>query len=160
MKALDSVVRRLSAVLNLAAGIALSFMMMITVVDVAMRAMGRPFIGTYEIVGLTLALVIGLAIPQVSLDGAHVYMEFGLDRLSGRGKRLMMTFTRLLCIVLFVFVGYNLISVGTEFRVSGEVSPTLQLPFFPVAYAVGICCFLQCFVFILGIATLWRDRHE
>lgn len=156
MNALDALVRRISAGLNLMAGVALTFMMLITVADVSLRAVGKPFIGTYEIVGLTLALVIGLSIPQVSLDGAHVFMEFGLERLSSRGKRMLMTLTRLLCIVLFLFVGYNLFSVGEEFRTAGEVSPTLLLPFYPVAYAVGLCCFMQCLVFVMGIVKLWR----
>lgn len=156
MLSLDSIVRRFSAILNVCASVALVFMMSLTVADVGFRAAGYPFIGAYEVVALSLALVIGLSIPQVSLDGAHVYMEIGLERLSPSGVKLMRTFTRLLCIVLFIFIGYNLFTVAAEFRASGEVSQTLQLPFFPVAYAVGICCFLQCFVFLLNIVNLWR----
>jgi len=157
MQALDAIVRRISAMFNMAAAVALIFMMMLTVVDVALRVGGHPIVGAYEIVSLTLALVIGLSIPQVSLDGAHVYMEIGLDRLSPHGKKVMMTFTRLLCIALFIFMGYNLFTVGAEFRASGEVSQTLRLPFFPVAWAVGVCCFLECAVFVLGIAKIWRE---
>jgi hypothetical protein len=71
----------------------------------------------------------------------------------------MKIFTRLLCVGLFVFIGYNLFSVGAEFRTSGEVSQTLRLPFFPVAYGVGVCCFLECIVFILQILKLWRGEH-
>jgi TRAP-type C4-dicarboxylate transport system permease small subunit len=157
MRALDAAVRRLCALLNLTAAGALVFMMLLTVVDVALRVAGHPIVGTYEIVALTLALVIGLSIPQVSLDGAHVYMEIGLDRLPPAGRRAMITATRLLCIGLFIFMGYNLFSVGAEFRSSGEVSQTLRLPFFPVAWAVGTCCFLECAVLALGIAKTWRD---
>ena len=77
MKALDTFVKRISAILNIVAAAALTFMMFLTVVDVALRAGGRPIVGVYEIVGLTLAVVVGFSLAQVSLDGAHVYMDCG-----------------------------------------------------------------------------------
>ncbi|MCK9364936.1 MAG: TRAP transporter small permease subunit [Syntrophales bacterium] len=160
MKTLETWVRRISDILNLIAAAALTFMMFLTVVDVALRAGSQPIIGVYEVVGLTLAIVIGLSLPQVSLDGAHVYMEFGLDLLSPQGQNILKTITRIIGIGLFLFIGYNLLSVGAEFHSSGEVSPTLRLPFFPVAYALAVCCFLQCLVFIIQITTIWGGQHE
>jgi TRAP-type C4-dicarboxylate transport system permease small subunit len=149
-----------SKILNLIGGSALTFMMFLTVADVLMRAGGHPITGTYEIVGLSLALVIGFGIPRVSMDRGHVYMEFIVDRLSPRFKAAMNIFTRVLCIGLFILIGYNLFGVGNEFHTSGEVSPTLKLPFFPVAYGVGICCFIECFVFIRDIIRIWRGTYE
>ncbi len=157
---LDVFLKRTTKILNVIGGAALTFMMFLTVVDVAGRAGGHPIPGTYEIVGLCLALVIGFGIPKVSLDRQHVFMEIVLDRLPSGSKAVMNTFTRLLCIALFIFVGYNLFTVGNEFHASGEVSPTIRLPFFPVAYAVGVCCFLECIVFVFDIVRIWRDQHE
>jgi TRAP-type C4-dicarboxylate transport system permease small subunit len=147
-------------VLNVIGGSALTFMMFLTVADVIMRAFGRPILGTYEIVGLSLALVIGFGIPKVSMDRGHVYMEFVVDRLPNNWKVMMHTFTRVLCIILFIIIGYNLFSVGNEFHTSGEVSPTLKLPFFPVAYGVGVCCFIECLVFVNDIIKIWRGQYE
>jgi TRAP-type C4-dicarboxylate transport system permease small subunit len=111
-------------------------------------------------VALLLALVIGFGIPQVSLDRGHVYMDFLLEKFSKRGRKVMNTFTRVLCLILFVFIGYNLFNVGAGFRASGEVSPTIQLPFYPVAYGVAVCCFLECCVFIFDIVRIWRGEYE
>ena len=147
-------------VLNVIGGSALTFMMFLTVADVIMRAFGRPILGTYEIVGLSLALVIGFGIPKVSMDRGHVYMEFVVDKLPNNWKVMMHTFTRVLCIILFIIIGYNLFSVGNEFHTSGEVSPTLKLPFFPVAYGVGVCCFIECLVFVNDIIKIWRGQYE
>jgi TRAP-type C4-dicarboxylate transport system permease small subunit len=147
-------------ILNKIAAAALTIMMFLTVADVLMRAGGRPIMGTYEIVGLLLAIVIGFGIPRVSLDRGHVYMEFLLERIPRRNKDIMNVFTRVLCIVLFFLIGYNLFSVGAEFHASGEVSPTIKLPFFPVAYAVGVCCFLECLVFVFDIVKIWRGQYE
>jgi TRAP-type C4-dicarboxylate transport system permease small subunit len=145
--------------LSVIAGTSLTLMMLLTVSDVVGRAFGHPIMGTYEVVGFMLALVIGFAMPKVSLARQHVYMDF-IDRLSKRNRALMNIFTRILCIILFVLIGYSLFGVGNEYRISGETSPTIRLPFYPLAYGVGICCFVECFVFVFEIARSWRESHE
>jgi TRAP-type C4-dicarboxylate transport system permease small subunit len=160
MDSLYNILRFISKALNLVAGVTLTGMMFLTVADVSLRAAGHPIIGTYEIVALSLAIVIGFGIPKVSLDRGHVYMEFLLEKLGPSGKNAMNTFTRLLVIMLFLFIGYNLLNVGAEFHASGEVSPTIKLPFYPVAYGVAVCCFLECFVFIFEIVKIWRGQYE
>ena len=146
--------------LNAVGAVTLTLMMLLTVADVILRAFARPILGTYEIASVLLAVVIGFSIPKVSLDRGHVYMEFLVERLSRRNRAIMFTFTRILCIVLFFLIGYNLFSVANEFRVSGEVTPTIQLPFYPAAYGAGVCCFLECFVFAFEILKIWASEHE
>jgi TRAP-type C4-dicarboxylate transport system permease small subunit len=160
MTGVFKMMRFVSKVLNIIAGIAVTFMMLLTVTDVLLRAGGHPIIGTFEIVALSLALVIGFAIPQVSLDRGHVSMDFLLVKLSQRGKDVMNTFTRILGLILFAFIGYNLFSVGARFHASGEVSATIKIPFYPVAYGVAVCCLLECFVFIFDIVRIWRHEYE
>ena len=152
--------RFVSKLLNIIAGIAVTVMMLLTVADVLLRAGGHPIIGTYEIVSLLLALVIGFGIPQVSLDRGHVYMDFVLEKLSKRGKKVMHTITRLFCIIFFLPLGYNLFNVGARFHASGEVSATIKIPFYPVAYGVAVCCLLECCVFIFDIVRVWRGEYE
>jgi TRAP-type C4-dicarboxylate transport system permease small subunit len=160
VNALFSIVGALSRTLNIVSGVALTFMMLLTVADVLLRAAGHPIVGTYEISALCLGLVIAFGIPQVSLDKGHVFMEFLLDKFPAVGKKAMATFTRLLCLTLFVFIGVNLLKVAAGFQASGEVTATVRLPIYPVAYGVAVCCFLECVVFLLDIAKLWRDANE
>ncbi|MCJ7596373.1 MAG: TRAP transporter small permease [Desulfobacterales bacterium] len=160
MKAAFKALLGVSRWLNAIGAITLTFMMLLTVADIFLRIVSRPILGTYEIVSILLAVVIGFSIPQVSLDKGHVYMEFLIGRLAGRKMAALFTFTRILCIMLFLFIGYNLFSVANEFRLSGEVTPTIQLPFYPVAYGVGVCCFIECFVFAFDILKIWKKRYE
>jgi TRAP-type C4-dicarboxylate transport system permease small subunit len=155
-----NILRFISKLLNFIAGVAVTFMMFLTVADVLLRAGGHPIIGTFEIVALLLALVIGFGIPQVSLDRGHVYMDFLLEKLSKRSRAVMNTFTRMLCLFLFAFIGYNLFNVGARFHASGEVSATIKIPFYPVAYGVAVCCLLECCVFIFEIVRIWRGEYE
>jgi TRAP-type C4-dicarboxylate transport system permease small subunit len=160
METLFRILQRVGKILNYIGGAALTFMMFLTVADVLLRAGGHPILGTYELVSLTLAIVIGFTIPKVSLDRGHVYMEILLEKLSKRDKAIMNTFTRILGIVLFAIIGYNLMLISKEFHVSGEVSSTLKLPFFPISFFVGVCCFIECFVFMFDIAKIWRGQYE
>jgi C4-dicarboxylate transporter DctQ subunit len=160
MEKMFGILQKTSKWLSVIAGTALTLMMCLTVADVIMRAGGRPIMGTYEVVGLLLALVIGFGIPKVSLRRQHIFMDFLVDRLSKRNKALMTIFTRILCIILFLLIGYSLINIGNEYRISGETSPTIRLPFYPMAFGVGICCFIECFVFLFEIAKSWRESHE
>lgn len=158
MDAVFNALKKVSRALNWIAGTALTFMMLLTVTDIILRAGGRPIIGTYEVVSLLLAVVIAFGIPQVSLERGHVNMEFLLVKLSEKGRRLMNVFTRVLCLVLFFCIGYNLFNVAARFRAAGEVSPTIQLPFYPVAYGVAVCCLLECCVFAYEIVKIWRGE--
>ncbi|MBM4307507.1 MAG: TRAP transporter small permease [Deltaproteobacteria bacterium] len=152
--------RFVSKLLNIIAGISVTGMMLLTVADVLLRAFGHPIIGTYEIVALSLAFVIGFGIPQVSLDRGHVYMDLLLEKLSKKGRKVANTSTRVLCLILFAFLGYNLFNVGARFLASGEVSATIKIPFYPVAYGVAVCCLLECCVFIFDIVRIWRGEYE
>ena len=160
MKVVYNALLRVSKWLNAIGALTLTFMMLLTVTDVILRIVSRPLLGTYEIVSILLAVVIGFSIPKVSLDKGHVYMEFLLDKLSWKNRAIMLTFTRILCIALFLLIGYNLFSIANEYRLSGEVTPTVQLPFYPAAYGVGVCCFLECLVFAFNILNIWKNRDE
>ena len=160
MKVVYGLLERLGRIMNFISAVTITLIMLLTVADVLLRAMGRPILGTYEVISILLAVVIGFSIPKVSLDRGHVCMEFVLERLSGKGRAIMLTFTRVLCIVLFFLIGFNLFSIANEFRISGEVTSTIRLPFYHVAYGVGACCFLECFVFVFDITKIWKGQYE
>ena len=42
----------------------------------------------------------------------------------------------------------------------GNTHATIQLPFYPVAYGVAVCCLLECCVFIFDIVRIWRGQYE
>ena len=159
MEKLLNTILRISKVLNGIAAGALTVMILVTVVDVGLRAVGRPVVGAYEIVALICGpLVIGFAIPLSSWNKTHVSMDILLPRL-GRGNRdAVAVSTRIVCILLFAFIGYNLFLLGSEFHFSREVSHTLRIPFYWVTYAVGVCCFIECFVFICHIINIWKEK--
>jgi TRAP-type C4-dicarboxylate transport system permease small subunit len=71
-------------------------------------------------------------------------------RLSRRIQKTIFTITHLLGIVLFALLAWECIAYGNDLRISGEVSLTLELPFFPVLYGLSLSSFVVCLV-------LWVD---
>jgi TRAP-type C4-dicarboxylate transport system permease small subunit len=160
MKGFLGKINGLSRFLNLIAGISLTFLMLLTVMDVILRTLRTPIVGTYELVAFSGAIVIGFAVPLTSWVRGHIYVDFFILRLSKKVRNIFNIATRLLVIVLFFLIGWNLIKYGIDLQKSGEVSLTLQMPFYPVAYGVGVCCFVQCLVLICDIIKIFGGEYE
>ena len=72
----------------------------------------------------------------------------------------MNVFTRCLGIGLFLVIAANLMILGMELYNSGEVSPTLHVPFYLVVYGIGICSFVQCLVLVCDIVKIIGGEYE
>jgi len=153
-------VGRVSRGINVIAGIAITFIMLLTVLDVILRSFRRPIVGTYELVAFSGAIVVGFAIPLTSWLRGHIYVDFFTGKLPQAVRSVFNLTTRCMGIGLFFLIGWNLIKVGLDLQQSGEVSLTLQLPFYPVAYGVAVSCFVQCLVLLADIVKIFRGSYE
>ena len=160
MKSFLAAVQGASRALSAVAGLALAALMLLTIADVAFRVAGRPIVGTYELVGLGGALAIGLSLPLTSWKRGHIYVDSFEARLP-RALRVSLTvLTRLLVLGLFFLIGWNLLRYAGDLRVAGEGTPTLRVPFFPIAAAVGVSGLLQCLVMVADIVRIFRGEYE
>ena len=108
--------------------------------------MENPIDWAYEVVILLGAITIGFSIPQTTLNKGHVLMEFFTGRLPQGWQKLFNALTRFLGIAIFTVFGWRIFSYGDNLSKSGEVSPVLHMPTYPVAYGIGVCCFVVCLV--------------
>jgi TRAP-type C4-dicarboxylate transport system permease small subunit len=160
MGGIQSFVLRLSSWMHVVAGIALTFIMLLTVADVVLRLFGHPIVGTFELVGLGGAVVIGFGIPITSWNRGHIFVDFLINMMPNAIKNGFNIATRLVSIGLFILVGWNLFVLGNDLLKSGEVTLTRQLPFYPVAYGLGVCCFIQCLVLICDLIKIGGGQYE
>jgi TRAP-type C4-dicarboxylate transport system permease small subunit len=79
MKAFLNNVSKLSITTQVIAALALAFMLILTLSEVILRALGKPIVGSYELISLTGGIVIGFAIPYTSWVKGHVYVDFLLE---------------------------------------------------------------------------------
>jgi TRAP-type C4-dicarboxylate transport system permease small subunit len=160
MQGFVKTVTAISGYLNVIAGISLIMLMLLTIVDVVLRGFNRPMVGTYELVALSGAVAIGFSMPRTALLRAHIYVDFLIATFSRTVRNLFNVTTRLLVMFLLILIGWNLFTFGSDLQRSGEVSLTLQLPFYPVAYGLGICCFVQCLVMVCDIIKIHRGTYD
>jgi len=151
---------KLSRVMNWIALCALTFIMLLTVSDVVLRFFRHPIVGTFEVVGFCGAIVIGFALPLTTWQRGHIFVDILTQKMSKGAKKWLDLSTRVLCIALFAVIGWNLFSYSHKLMTSGEVSLTIQLPFYPFSYGVGVCCFLQCFVLVGDIVKIFGGTYE
>jgi C4-dicarboxylate transporter DctQ subunit len=159
MRAFVGILKKVSRWMNSLAGIILFIMMMLTVTDVVLRIFDKPIVGTYELVAVLCAVAIGYAIPQTSLERGHIYVDFLIENRAPAIRNGFFIFTRLLGISLFFLLAWNLFLKGNHLYMGGDVSQTLHVPYYPVAYALVFCCIVECFVLMTDIARIF-DRGE
>jgi TRAP-type C4-dicarboxylate transport system permease small subunit len=146
----------LGKVFDVIAGSALAAMMFITIVDVILRYIGMPIVGTYEIVSILGGLVVGCSLPQTSWERTHIVMDFLIDRLPQPIRIVVLIMTRIAVMGLFFLFGWNLLSMARMFYESGESSMTLTLPLYPAVFIIGICCFVECLVMLSELTSIIR----
>jgi len=160
MKSFLAAVKRASSALAAIAGAALGLLMLLTVADVVLRILGRPIVGTYELVALGGAIAIGLSLPLTSWVRGHIYVDSFVAKLPCLPRAVLNIATRLMVLALFLLLGWNLVKYALDLRSAGEVTPTLRVPFFPVAIGVGFSCFLECLVIVSDIVKIFRKEYE
>jgi TRAP-type C4-dicarboxylate transport system permease small subunit len=134
--------------------------MLLTIADVVLRGFRRPVVGTYELVAFAGAVVIGFSMPLTSWFRSHVYVDVLIAKLSRNARNAFNVATRVVVTGLFAVIGWNLFKFGVDLRRSGEVSLTLQVPFYPVAFGLGACCFVQCLVMVCAVVKVFGGGYE
>lgn len=160
MKHLLGIALKISKLLHAISGVALVWMMLLTVADVIMRKIGRPITGSYELVGFSATVVIGFGLPYTTWTRGHVYMEFFIQKMPKKRQLITNIFTRLTSIALFALAGYNLFVVGFDLYKTKEVTDTLNFPYYPFVCGLGICCFILCLILLCEILEICGSHYE
>jgi TRAP-type C4-dicarboxylate transport system permease small subunit len=153
-------VEKLTKLMEVVAGTALTIIVFLTTADVIGRAFGYPILGTYEIVAILGGVVIGFVTPITSWGRGHVFVEFLILKFGQKSKKRIDIITRVVAIALFLMVGSSIMKIAGNLREAGEVSATIQLPLYPIAYAVGAALFVLSFVLFCDILKIKGGTYE
>jgi TRAP-type C4-dicarboxylate transport system permease small subunit len=157
----EKTVTRLSDFFNMIASAALMLMMVLSCADIFMRYLfNRPITGTYDVVGLSGAVLVSFALPYTMLKKGHVAVELLVQSLS-RGKQLVIeTFSHLLGISLFLVMVWQAILLSRDMKAAGEVTPTVHLPFYPIVYCMALCFFILSLAIVVNLLHVWTKRAK
>jgi TRAP-type C4-dicarboxylate transport system permease small subunit len=160
MKTITLLIKKSTIWMNIIAEVILVLMMMITVVDVVLRTIGTPVPGTYELVAMMGAMVVGFAIAKTSWERGHVFVDFLIENRSVSVKNAFFISTRILGIIIYALLSWNLMKKGLVLHRSEEVTMTLRLPHYPIAFALSLCFFVQCFSLIGDILRINENKAQ
>jgi len=160
METIYGIAERMNKALQVVSGLALVFVVLLTDSDVILRFFGHPIIGTFEMASLGGAVVIAFAIPMTSWLRGHIYVDFFYQRLPRSAQKALNVITRLIGIGAFGTIAWNLVLLGLDLYTSGEVTPTRHFPFYPVAYGLAVCCFVECLVLVTDICKIFGGTYE
>ena len=138
MKLLDRILNFVSDSLRSAAALALTLMMLITVADVVGRFFKHPIFGSVELVGFFAVAVAAAALPHTYKVGGHVGVEI-ITRLLPRKIRLLLDlFTRILTLILFSVVAWQMFVYAKDMQQAGEVSMNLEFPLHYIVLVLAV----------------------
>ena len=151
MNGLKGAVGRVSLWMDGVSGIILILMMLLTIMDVVLRFFKRPITGTYELVALAGAMLIAFAVPQTSREHGHIAVDIFPEGRYVMLRNTFFIFTRVLGIVLFALLAWYLFQKGNDLHRVGDVSSTLHVPYYPVAYGLASCFLVEALVLLVEI---------
>jgi TRAP-type C4-dicarboxylate transport system permease small subunit len=138
MDALSRISGLINRGLAWAAGLTLVGTMLFTVLDMVLRALGRPIAGSFEVIGWLSAAATALALGYTQLHRGHVSIDLVVTRLGSRARSGIETLTHLASLLLFCAVALYVAGYGDTLRESGSLSETLKAIVYPWVYVVAV----------------------
>src|SRR4030042_535740 len=138
--------------LNWVAGIGLVGMLGLIVADIiGIKIFKHPIPGAIEVVAFFGVVVTAFAIAYTQVLRGHIKVEFFVMRLPTRVQAIIASFVLLLGIVLFALLAWRSYEFGRVLQVTGEVSMTQRIPFYPFVHAIAFSCIPVCLVLIVEL---------
>jgi TRAP-type C4-dicarboxylate transport system permease small subunit len=155
---LERISEELARTLYWIAGISIVCMMLLTCVDVALRfcvtvyhethweflVPFRPIAGTYELVCYMATVAVAFAMAHTTVEKGHVAVSFVVELLPKKAQSLIATITNSCGLLFFILIAWRSFLYAGHLKASGEVSLTLQLPFYPFVYGIAFSAFAVC----------------
>jgi TRAP-type C4-dicarboxylate transport system permease small subunit len=117
-------------------------MVVVTCADVVgAKLFTTPVPGSTEIISLVQVAAIVFAVAATQRHKQHISVEMFVTKMSPRPRLLIKAITSLLGLILFSIIIFEGIQLGNRYLEAGEVSATVQIPFYPFAYAFSLALF-------------------
>ena len=133
------------------AGSAIVAMMLLTCTDVVLRYFRKPIPGTYELVCFLGAVAVAFAMAHTSVEKGHVEVSFVVNLLPQRIQGLIESITTSFGLIFFVLIAWQSVIYANDLRLSGEVSLTLELPFYPFVYGISFSAAIVCLILLSNL---------
>jgi TRAP-type C4-dicarboxylate transport system permease small subunit len=143
---LDKFSRLLNRTMIWIAGLFLSAMIVITCANIVSRIVWVPVKGTYELMGFFGAIVTAFALGYTQMHRGHICVDILVNRFPRRLQVWLNGINAVVGVLLFGIGGWQLIRWANTLRVTGEITETLRIIYYPFVFGVAFGCFLLALV--------------
>ncbi|MCG2775132.1 MAG: TRAP transporter small permease [Desulfobacterales bacterium] len=151
MSFFERIGNELARLLYWIAGTAIIVMMVLTCGDVILRFFRRPIPGTYELVCFLGAVAVAFAMAHTTVQKGHVAVSLVVRLFPARIQGLVESITSTFGFIFFALIAWQSVLYAKDLYASGEVSLTLQLPFYPFVYGIGFSAAAVCLVLLTDL---------
>ena len=157
MKHFTGLIQGIAKILDKLAGICFFGVMLLIISNILLREIfNRPILGTYEIVGFLTAMGIGLALAHCALQDGHIAVGILMEKLSEKTQSLVAALIQGVSLIFWSGAVWYLIRFGQDMKVKGLVSPSAEIPVYPVIYLVAAGLLGLCLVLFLKLLVSCR----
>lgn len=115
------------------------FMVVVTCADVlGAKLFTTPVPGSTEIISLVQVAAIVFAVAATQRHKGHISVEMFVTTMRPRLRSLIKALTSLLGLILFSQIIFEGVRLGNRYLEAGEVTATVQIPYYPFAYAFSL----------------------
>jgi TRAP-type C4-dicarboxylate transport system permease small subunit len=136
-------------------GLALVVMTAVSCINMVLRMFGVPIAGIYDLVCYLGALVAAFPLAYTQLKKGHIAVDIVSQLLPVWMRRAAVGISYVLGMVFFGVAAWKLASLADILRLSGEVSETLKMPFWPFTSAVAASCGLMVLCLLVDILEMF-----
>jgi TRAP-type C4-dicarboxylate transport system permease small subunit len=159
MESLSRAVRGINRTLVLLGGVALVAMMLLTSANIFLRTVWLPVRGTFEMMGFLGAVVVSFSLGYTQLSRGHIAVDVLFHRFPDGVVRFLTGVNCVICGGFFSLLAWQVGKKGLILMRTGEVSETLRIPFYPVAFGVSLGCGFLTVVFLADLVRILIGRR-
>lgn len=162
MKSLNRLNGFLTDLFAAAGGVALFLMMAISVANMTMRYFGKPLSPAYELVGFLGAIAVSFPLAYAQVKRSHIAVDI-LSSCFSRPVRRMVTAVGLIFgVIFFCLATWQVAVFANTMRLTGELSETTKMSYYPFVFAVSAGCGLMVFSLLIDLINLVaaQSAHE
>jgi TRAP-type C4-dicarboxylate transport system permease small subunit len=143
MKTLEKITRVLNGVFAAVSGCAIVGLTALAAVNMVSRAVFKPVTGSYELIGFLGAVAVACGLGYTQIAKGHIVVNILTDKFSPTLNKVLDAANHIVGAAFWGLVSWQTVTWGTQIARSGELSQTLQIPYFPIVYlaAAGLGVF-------------------
>lgn len=141
-------------------GVCLVLMTGICCANMVMRLLGTPLSAAYELVAFSGAVTVALPLGYTQLKKSHIAVDILSATFSDRLHNVVVQISMVLSTVFFSLAAWKTAQHAAKLQMSGELSETTRMPFYPFTYAVAFSCGVMALCLVLDLIALNTTRKE